>query len=243
MKRSKLKWFVPLGRMSVSAVAVAGLVAGASLNAGASKAIPKTAPVGVNALLFAPPLVPSIAKITTTDLTASGVFPTLLSPVVVSQLRSDLLVTAISPTGVLLASINPLTSGAAKPAAGLPGLAALPTIVSVSSAVTLPTGGSAMAVQTSTGGVDLLSTPGALTGTWQLTALSTVAGGPPIVTTPELALAPNGALDVFATTARGHVIEWTSDGFAGNPCNAYDLSPITGLPPVIGSPQLATFQG
>ena len=240
MERSKLKWFAPLGRIAVSAVAVAGLVASASIDAGASKAKPKTAPVGVDALLFAPPLTPSIAKLTTTDLTASGIFPTLQSPVVVSQIRGDLLVTAISPTGVLLASIDPLTSGAAKPAAPLPGLAALPAVTAVSSAIVLATGGAAMAVQTSTGSVDLLTTPGAITGTWQLTALT---GGPPIVTTPELGISPAGVLELFATTASGHVIEWANDGFAGNTWNAYDLSLVTGLPPVVGSPQLANFEG
>ncbi len=243
MKRSKLTWFAPLGRMAVSAVAIAGLLASASLNAGASKAGPKTSPLGVDALLFAPPLLSSIAKLTTTDLTTAGIFPTVLSPVVVSQLRTDLLVTALSPTGTLLASIDPLTSGAAKPAAPLLGLSALPSVSSVSSALVLPTGGVAMAVQTSSGGVDLLSTPGALTGPWQLTAVSVIAGGPPIVTTPELGIAPNGTLEVFATTASGHVIEWANDGFAGNAWNAYDLTLITGLPPILGSPQLANYQG
>jgi len=152
---------------------------------------------------------------------------------------SNLFVAAVSPTGSVLTSVDPQLGAQPKPASTPAGLVALSNATGLSNVVSNGANGVAMAVRSASGAVSLATTNSAVSGPWVFTVLTSVAGGPGVTGTPELGRSPDGNLEIFGTSSAGHVIEWTNDGLFGRTWNAYDLSAITGLPPVTITPQVA----
>ena len=236
MKRSTSRWSASVGRILISAGVTAGLFAGLAVRANATA--PRTT-AGPDVIAFTASTMPPVGTMIATDLSLSSAFPAGSTSMVLGQVATNLLVAGISPSGSVLIALDPQLAPQPKPAVTPTGLASLVSAVALSNIVVTSASGLALAIRTASGALVLATAPQPGVVGWQFTVLTSIAGSPAATGTPELATSPSGMLEVFATSAAGHVIEWANDGSFGHAWNAYDLSAITGLDPVVMQPQLA----
>ncbi len=221
----------------MSAGVFAGLVAGFTQRAAATA--PRVQPLA-DVVIFAPSTLPPVGSTIATDLSQSGVFPEGSTSMVLRSIGSSLFVAGVSPTGSVLIACDPQLGARPKPASTPASLATLTGVAALSNVVSNGGTGAAIAVRSANGAVSLVTTTNAAQGPWVQTVLTSVVGGPGMTSVPELGRTADGRYEIFGTSAAGHVLQWTNDGLFGRTWNAYDLSAITGLAPVVGTPQLAS---
>jgi hypothetical protein len=172
--------------------------------------------------------------------TATGGSQVAATPMASAINGSVATIAATTAGGVVLA---PTLSQLPAPPAIVAGSPALTDVVDVSALVALGPTTVGFVARTSTGDLLLATSTTGVGGAFSVTDLAAALGSTTVAATPTLRLNAAGEVEVVATTSTGAIVDVVADGFGGHRWNAYNLSSITGIAPIVGTAAVATDPG